>query len=250
MASVLASSETGAVVVPGKPDESRLYQMVHDGKMPPGGKIRLSDGDLAAIRKRGGQYLVGTPRSQMKQFEAELSKNDWTQVRPEVEVKMVAIPQGEETYILCRTSGRKEKEKAIRNRFSSSMEKALRILDAAHYIVAAERFEVNGAKTRIYRDSGRQIVTGLVVNDVVSIGDGKVVEGNAGGRNLVFPVRLATTSGAPVTVDYSTADGTAQSTAPADYLAHAERGPAGGPCEVVRVPLAGVRGTLDRGLSK
>ena len=85
----------------------------------------VSEENLAAIRKRGGQYLVGTPRSQMKQFEAELSKDDWTQVRPEVEVKKVAIPQGEETYILCRTAGRKEKEQAIRNRFSSSMEKAL-----------------------------------------------------------------------------------------------------------------------------
>jgi len=80
----------------------------------------------ATIRKRGGQYLVGTPRSQMKQFEAELLKDDWTQVRPEVKVKKVAIPQGEETYILCRTDGRQEKEKAIRNRFSSSMEKALK----------------------------------------------------------------------------------------------------------------------------
>jgi hypothetical protein len=62
----------------------------------------------------------------MKRLEAELLKEDWTQVRPEVEVKKVSIPQGEETYILCRTSGRKEKEKAIRNRFSSSMEKALK----------------------------------------------------------------------------------------------------------------------------
>ena len=86
----------------------------------------VSEENLAAIRKRGGQYLVGTPRSQMKRFEAELLKDDWTQVRPEVEVKKVAIAQGAETYILCRTSGRKEKEKAIRNRFSSSMEKALK----------------------------------------------------------------------------------------------------------------------------
>ena len=85
----------------------------------------VSEENLAAIRRRGGQYLVGTPRSQMKQFEAELLKEDWTQVRPEVKVKKVAIPQGEETYILCRTEGRQEKEKAIRNRFSSSMEKAL-----------------------------------------------------------------------------------------------------------------------------
>jgi transposase len=85
----------------------------------------VSEENLAAIRQRGGQYLVGTPRSQMKQFEAELLQDDWTQVRPEVKVKKVAIPQGEETYILCRTEGRQEKEKAIRNRFSSSMEKAL-----------------------------------------------------------------------------------------------------------------------------
>jgi transposase len=88
----------------------------------------VSEENLQAIRKRGGQYLVGTPRSQMKQFEQELLKADWTQVRPDVEVKKVAIPQGEETYILCRTAGHQEKEKAIRNRFSARMEEALQRL--------------------------------------------------------------------------------------------------------------------------
>src|SRR6202795_2420497 len=88
----------------------------------------VSEENLAAIRKRGGQYLVGTPRRQMKRFEAELLKDDWTQVRPDVEVKQVAIPQGEETYILCRTAARKEKEKAIRERFSTRMEVALEAL--------------------------------------------------------------------------------------------------------------------------
>jgi transposase len=91
----------------------------------------VSEENLAAIRKRDGQYLTGTPRSQMKQFEVELLQDDWTRVRPEVEVKKVAIPQGEETYILCRTSGRQEKEKAIRSRFSNSMEKALKGLEKA-----------------------------------------------------------------------------------------------------------------------
>ena len=85
----------------------------------------VSEENLQAIRRRGGQYLVGTPRSQMKRFEEELLKDDWTRVRPEVEVKQVTIPQGEETYILCRTAGRQEKEKAIRNRFSTRMEDAL-----------------------------------------------------------------------------------------------------------------------------
>src|SRR5438034_11637223 len=65
----------------------------------------------------------------MKRFEAELVKEDWTRVRPEVEVKKVAIPQGEETYILCRTAGRREKEKAIRERFCSRMEEVLKRLE-------------------------------------------------------------------------------------------------------------------------
>lgn len=71
----------------------------------------VSEENLTAIRKRGAQYLVGTPRRQMKRFAAELLKDDWTQVRADVEVKQVAIPSGEETYILCRTAARKEKKR-------------------------------------------------------------------------------------------------------------------------------------------
>jgi transposase len=90
----------------------------------------VSEENLTAIRKRGGQYLVGTPRRQMKRFEAQLLQDNWTQVRPDVQVKQIAIPQGgEETYILCRTAGRKEKEQAIRKRFSTRMEAALQALE-------------------------------------------------------------------------------------------------------------------------
>src|SRR3989442_744599 len=112
----------------------------------------VSEANLAAIRKREGQYLVGTPRTQMKQFEAELLKEDWTEVRPEVEVKKVSIPEGEETYILCRTSGRKEKEKAIRNRFSCSMRNARKRgkgpegTSEKHRHGTAERPQQNGAE--------------------------------------------------------------------------------------------------------
>jgi transposase len=85
----------------------------------------VSEENLVAIRKRGGQYLVGTARSKLKQFEQELLKDDFEKIRPEVEVKQIQIPGGEETYILCRTAGRKEKEKAIRSRFVAKIEKAL-----------------------------------------------------------------------------------------------------------------------------
>ena len=43
-------------------------------------------------------------------------------------MKKISIPQGQETYILCSTAGRKEKEKAIRRRFSAHMEGALQRL--------------------------------------------------------------------------------------------------------------------------
>jgi transposase len=85
----------------------------------------VSEANLAALRRRGGQYLVGTPRTKMKQFERQLLEGGWQQVRAEVAVKLVPTPQGEETYILCRSTARQEKEKAIRSRFSARMEKAL-----------------------------------------------------------------------------------------------------------------------------
>jgi len=89
----------------------------------------VSEENLATLRKRQGSYLVGTPRSKLKQFERELLEGGWEQIRPEVEVKRVRVPSGEETYILCRTTARREKEKAIRSRFSNRIEEALARLE-------------------------------------------------------------------------------------------------------------------------
>src|SRR5580698_8327904 len=86
----------------------------------------VSEENLEAQRRRGGQYLVGTPRAKLKQFERQLLEDGWEQVRPEVQVKLVPTPQGEETDILCRSTARRAKEQAIRNRFSNSMETALK----------------------------------------------------------------------------------------------------------------------------
>jgi transposase len=131
----------------------------------------VSEENLAAIRKRGGQYLTGTPRSQMKQFEAELLKDDWTRVRPEVEVKKVPIPHGEETYILCRTSGRAEKEKAIRNRFSSRLETALKGLEKA--IITGRLKDRNQMERRLGKIQARH----PQVNDLYDLALRDTVEG-------------------------------------------------------------------------
>jgi len=108
----------------------------------------------------------------MKQFEAELlNKENWTQVRSEVEVKKVAIPQGEETYILCRTTGRKEKEKAMRGRFSSRMEKALRGLEKS--IATGRLKDRNKMERRLGKIQARQ----PQVNDLYDVGLRETAEG-------------------------------------------------------------------------
>lgn len=80
----------------------------------------VSEENLETLRAHQGQYLVGTPRSAMKQFKTELLHEGWQKVREDVEVKLLSIPEGEETYVLCKSAGRKKKEEAM---VQKSMEK-------------------------------------------------------------------------------------------------------------------------------
>lgn len=139
----------------------------------------VSEANLAAIRKRGGQYLVGTPRSQMKRFENELLQENWTRVREDVEIKQIPIPQGEETYILCRTAGRKEKEKAIRERFSVRLENALRGLEKS---VAQGRLK---DRYKMERRLGRIQERYPQVNDLYQV----TLENTAAGPRLVWEIK-------------------------------------------------------------
>src|SRR5258708_267377 len=49
-AAVLKGGESGPVVVPGKPEESPLYEMVHEGQMPADKKGRLTPEQVESIR--------------------------------------------------------------------------------------------------------------------------------------------------------------------------------------------------------
>ena len=89
----------------------------------------VSDANLAAIRRRGGQYLVGTRRTALRHVERALLEGTWTQVRDEVDAQLIPIPGGTETYVLCRSTARREKELAIRRRFSTRLEDRLRGLE-------------------------------------------------------------------------------------------------------------------------
>ena len=76
----------------------------------------VSEDNVDFLRQRQARYIVGTPKSQLKAFEAQLlEKENWTEVREGVEVKLVAHPDGgtDEQYVLCRSSARRQKEAAM-----------------------------------------------------------------------------------------------------------------------------------------
>ena len=86
----------------------------------------VSEENLGFMRKVGARYLVGTPKVMLKKFEQELFEQNWEAVQPGVEVKLCRSPEGmDETFVLCRSQGRKEKENAILNRFLTRLESKL-----------------------------------------------------------------------------------------------------------------------------
>jgi transposase len=76
----------------------------------------ISEDNIDFLRARQARYLVGTPKSQLKAFQAQLlDKQNWAEVQKGVEVKLVPHPDGGtgEQYVLCRSSARREKEAAM-----------------------------------------------------------------------------------------------------------------------------------------
>ena len=86
----------------------------------------VSEDNLEFLRSSGARYVVGTPKSLLKKFEHQLLEQNWEEVQAGVEVKLCRSPEGtDETFVLCRSAGRKEKENAILNRFVGRLETKL-----------------------------------------------------------------------------------------------------------------------------
>jgi transposase len=85
----------------------------------------VSEANLKFLRSRDGHYIVGTPKAMLRQFEQHLVDQDWEEVQEGVAVKLVPGPEGDETFILARSVDRREKEKAMHQRFVERLEAAL-----------------------------------------------------------------------------------------------------------------------------
>jgi DDE family transposase len=85
-----------------------------------------SEDNLEWLRQTGRRYLVGTPKSELKKWAGALAEaRDWQAVRDGIEAKPCVGPDGIETFVLIRSVERREKERAMHERFARRIEDGL-----------------------------------------------------------------------------------------------------------------------------
>ena len=86
----------------------------------------VSADNLTWLQESGRRYLIGAARSEVRKWSRELAEErDWQTVRDGVEVKLCRGPDGAETFLLCRSRERREKERGMHARFTAHIETAL-----------------------------------------------------------------------------------------------------------------------------
>jgi Transposase DDE domain len=95
-----------------------------------------SAANLAWLRQTERRYVVGTPKSELRKWAAQIAEaQDWHSVREGVEAKRCA--DGGETFVLIRSVERREKERAMHQRFAQRIEAGLTTL--THRLAHARR---------------------------------------------------------------------------------------------------------------
>ena len=107
----------------------------------------VSAENIAWLNSTGRRYVIGTARSELRRWAKEMAEKDhWRQIREDVQVKICRGPEGDETFLLCRSASRIEKEQAMHERFSKRIEEGLQSL--AHRIATSTRPLDRGALER------------------------------------------------------------------------------------------------------
>jgi transposase len=86
----------------------------------------VSAENIAWLNATARRYVIGTPRTELRRFAKQIGERTaWRQIREDIEVKICRGPDGSETFLLCRSASRSEKEKAMHERFSKRIEEGL-----------------------------------------------------------------------------------------------------------------------------
>ena len=86
----------------------------------------VSADNIEWLQEGKRRYILGAARSEIKKWDNEFAeKKNWQAVREGIEVKICSGPDGAETFLLCRSTERVAKEKAMHERFCKRIEHAL-----------------------------------------------------------------------------------------------------------------------------
>jgi len=132
----------------------------------------VSTENMDFLQEGGRRYIVGTPKGMLKAFERELLQEDWQTIRGGLEVKLCPAPEGKETFILCRSADRREKEKAMHERFEKRIEEGL---DKISRSCGKRKYNVVTIAQRVGRLLGRNSrAAGLFETEIVEKPEGGV----------------------------------------------------------------------------
>ena len=112
----------------------------------------VSDATLDWLKARGSRYIVGTPRSRLREFADAVRHGGWEAIRDGLDVQRCADAHGTETFLLCRSADRAVKEQAMRERFVGRIEAGLAKIAAA---CQRQRCDVGKIERRVGRLLGR-----------------------------------------------------------------------------------------------
>jgi transposase len=86
----------------------------------------VSAANVEFLREGKRRYIMGTHKTLLRRYEKQLIAPDWNTIRDGLEVKLCDDPDGgTETFILCRSAARREKEKAMHEKFEKRIEDGL-----------------------------------------------------------------------------------------------------------------------------
>ena len=97
-----------------------------------GDRGMMSQENIEFMESGNRRYIIGASKGTLKKFERQLLEEDWHTIRDGLEVKLCSSPDGgQETYILCRSQDRRDKEKAMHVRFEKRIGEALEKVQAS-----------------------------------------------------------------------------------------------------------------------
>jgi len=131
-----------------------------------------SDDNIEFLRQSGRRYIIGTPKGMLRRFERQLLDGGRQAIREGLEVKLCKAPDGgNETFILCRSSDRREKEKAMHARFEKRIEDGLRAIEES---CRKRNHKPTVIATRVGRLLGRNSrAARLFETDIIQDADGR-----------------------------------------------------------------------------